>query len=128
MSCLKKLDISWNCMRYIRDEFAILRKHAPLLENLNTQHNLWLKVRVTNTECHAIVLVMWASFLEHNILFKKLKPSLIDLICINRLKNRKRISPSSDMQYFCWFMLGVVPFSSMSKKLPIVTTVPTKMR
>ena len=54
-------------MRYIRDEFAILRKHAPLLENLNTQHNLWLKVSVTKTECHAIVLVIWASF--YSIIF-----------------------------------------------------------
>ncbi|XP_067941699.1 leucine-rich repeat-containing protein 9-like [Watersipora subatra] len=43
MTCLRTLDMSWNCMRYIRDEFAILRKHAPLLEHLMTQHNLWLK-------------------------------------------------------------------------------------
>lgn len=65
MSCLLQLDMSWNCMRYIRDEFAILRKHAPSLESLNTKHNLWLKVYLLSLGSGTVYLTKSSAMSRH---------------------------------------------------------------
>ncbi|KAG7277331.1 hypothetical protein CRUP_005865, partial [Coryphaenoides rupestris] len=38
---LKELDLRWNRLTRAREEAAVLRKHAPALQKLDTRHNPW---------------------------------------------------------------------------------------
>lgn len=43
MTFLRYFDISWNSLRHLRDEIALIRKHMPAIEILDVRHNPWLK-------------------------------------------------------------------------------------
>ncbi|XP_042565653.1 leucine-rich repeat-containing protein 9 [Clupea harengus] len=46
---LKQLDLAWNQLSHVREETAILRKHAPALLRLDTRHNPWHKCESVRT-------------------------------------------------------------------------------
>lgn len=42
---LRELDISWNKLTKVREDTAVLRKHTPALQKLDTRYNPWTKVQ-----------------------------------------------------------------------------------
>ncbi|XP_054909202.1 leucine-rich repeat-containing protein 9 isoform X2 [Poeciliopsis prolifica] len=53
---LRELDISWNKLTKVRAETAVLRKHTPALQKLDTRYNPWTKpeaVKMTLLFCIA---------------------------------------------------------------------------
>ena len=60
---LKQLDLAWNQLSHVREETAILRKHAPALLRLDTRHNPWHKVRAEVSDWNwlstTLVIVLW---------------------------------------------------------------------
>ncbi|XP_027855636.1 leucine-rich repeat-containing protein 9 isoform X1 [Xiphophorus couchianus] len=43
---LRELDISWNKLTKVREDTAVLRKHTPALQKLDTRYNPWTKPEV----------------------------------------------------------------------------------
>ncbi|XP_048340618.1 leucine-rich repeat-containing protein 9 [Sphaerodactylus townsendi] len=43
LSKLKHLDLSWNQLKKTGEEISVLRRHMPMVQNLNIKHNPWHK-------------------------------------------------------------------------------------
>ena len=63
---LKCLDISWNILTSYHDDLGPLRKHCPVLQILDTQHNPWKKVmaRCRTLSRHFVVTAYSAKVLK----------------------------------------------------------------
>ena len=84
---LKYLDISWNELCNSRDDVAILRKHAPNIEQLRMEHNSWRKAE--NLRVRVIGRLK---------LLKKLDGTPVtdlEIAAANRAATNARVSPTS---------------------------------